>query len=381
MPNENQYDLFISYSSADRPWAQKLFDDLRARGVNPYFDRERLDVGRPWETQLAQAVRGSKSLVVLWSGNAEKSSWVRREMGTFEAAIDPQGINEFPPDRHYFILVLEGDNDAYGSIQKLTALREADAYGGGVAGLAGERAAAWRTSVNAIADTIKRKDSALLMPRAVVTMLDAEFRQLELRRPADVDTIVTNLGLPGRGDLQKCYGATREDWKPFNSVRPIRDILDDLKNAINAKLGATQIRWEPVDLLSGTEKEAGIEAGKLLNKPSVVVIDPVSLYHEEIYRRFQFLNKCFASDTAVVMVLTPFSVSPSTAYLRDMVREIGRPLFEPYYDPSEQLTEHFAHCGIDISDETEIQRFLHYHYSMSQRARRSQTKSVPFTSD
>ena len=378
MSNEKRYDVFISYSSADRPWAQKLYDDLRARGVDPYLDQQRLDVGRQWETQLAQAVRNSQSLVVLWSGNAENSRWVRREMATFEAAIDPHGKNEFPPDRHFFFLMLEGDNDAYGSIQNITALKDIGAYASGVDNFTHEQSTAWRTAVDAIANTIKRKDSALLVPRAIVSMIDAEFQQLELWRGADLDTITNNLGIPDRVNLQNCYGATREDWKPFNSVRPIRGILDDLKNIINQKLG-TQIRWEPVDLFSGMDDEARAEASKLLNKPSVVVIDPISLYHEDIYRRFQFLNKFFASDKAVVMVLSPFSSSSCTAYLREMVRRVGRPLFDPYYDPSEQLTETFASCGIDIGDEDEIRRF--FHFNLSLHTRKSQTKAVPFTSN
>jgi hypothetical protein len=378
MSNEKKNDLFISYSSADRAWAQKLSDDLEAKGVETFLDQQRLDVGHPWETQLAQAVRNSQSLVVLWSGNAEKSSWVRRELATFESAIDPYGDNNFPPDRHFFFLLLEGDNDAYGSVQKIAALRDSGAYADGLNNLTAEQTAAWRAAVNSIADTIKRKESALLVPRAVVSMLDTEFQELGLRRQADLNTIVNNLGIAGTTNLQSCYGATREDWRPFNNVRQIRDILDDLKNTINKKLGGTQIRWEPVDIFSGTYDEGRIEADKLLNRPSLVVIDPISLYHEDIYRRFQLLNKCFASDKAVVMVLTPFSLSPTIAYLREMVRQVGTPLFDPYYDPSQQLTETFAHCGIDIGDETEIQRFLHF--AMSRHTRKPETKAVPFTS-
>jgi hypothetical protein len=299
-------------------------------------------------------------------------------MGTFESAVDPYGENNFPPDRHFFFLLLEGDNKAYGSIQKIAVVRDSGAYDSGLNNLNDEQTAAWRKAVNSIADTIKRKDAAHLVPRAVVSMLDAEFQQLEQWRPEDLDKIIKNLEIPDRARLQGCYGATREDWRPFNSGRRIRDILDDLKDAINKKLGETQIRWEPVDLLSGTSDEARVEADKLLNRPSLVVIDPISLYHDGIYRRFQLLNKCFASDKAVVMVLTPFSLSPPVAYLREMVRQAGMPLFDPYYDPSQQLTEAFANCGIDIADETEIQRFLHF--AMSRHARKPEAKAVPFTS-
>jgi hypothetical protein len=49
-----QYDVFISFSSTDRPWALELYHALKAKDRNPFLDRERLDGGNrgsppsPW---------------------------------------------------------------------------------------------------------------------------------------------------------------------------------------------------------------------------------------------------------------------------------------------------------------------------------------------
>src|SRR4051812_33749469 len=94
-----EYDIFISYSNSDRAWAERLDQSLTAKGINCFRDQNRLDVGQPWEPQLARAVEQSKHLVVLWSANAEASPWVRRELGKFEAILDPDGTGKPVTDR------------------------------------------------------------------------------------------------------------------------------------------------------------------------------------------------------------------------------------------------------------------------------------------
>ena len=74
-----EYDVFISYKSEDRPWADKLYSDLQSKGLVPFIDHKRLEAGREWEPQLAVALGRSEHLVVLWSDEADRSSWVRKQ--------------------------------------------------------------------------------------------------------------------------------------------------------------------------------------------------------------------------------------------------------------------------------------------------------------
>src|SRR6476659_4239635 len=105
------YDVFVSYTAADRAWAEKVEGDLAAGGLRVFRDQNRLDAGRKWETQLQTALDGSQHLVVVWSNRANSSSWVQKELARFDnhAAEDDR--------RRLICLNLEGDNPAYSTFQ------------------------------------------------------------------------------------------------------------------------------------------------------------------------------------------------------------------------------------------------------------------------
>src|SRR5262245_43150567 len=77
------YEVFISYSSKDRPWAKKLAGDLEGRGLTVFYDQSALQDGEAWRAQLDEEIRACKQLVCLWSKNAKESLWVQDEMTTF----------------------------------------------------------------------------------------------------------------------------------------------------------------------------------------------------------------------------------------------------------------------------------------------------------
>ena len=80
------YDLFVSYSSKDRPWAQKLYDDLQAydRRLQIFYDRESIPAGATWRQDLTNAIYNSKHLLFFWSKNADSPN----ASGTKE--VDPE---------------------------------------------------------------------------------------------------------------------------------------------------------------------------------------------------------------------------------------------------------------------------------------------------
>ena len=66
-----KYDVFISYTTVERPWASKLFDELEKLGIRTFMDTNRLEPGQKWGEELRTAVRSSRHLVALWSNNAK----------------------------------------------------------------------------------------------------------------------------------------------------------------------------------------------------------------------------------------------------------------------------------------------------------------------
>ena len=72
------YDAFISYRHADGDAARGVCKLLRAFSLSVYID-EGIAAGAAWAPEIWQALEVSRSLMVLWSRSAEKSSYVRDE--------------------------------------------------------------------------------------------------------------------------------------------------------------------------------------------------------------------------------------------------------------------------------------------------------------
>jgi TIR domain len=71
-------DVFISYASEDRPVAQQLAAGLEQSGVSVWWDRQ-IQVGSEWDKTIEDALASAKCVVVLWTGHAKDSRWVRAE--------------------------------------------------------------------------------------------------------------------------------------------------------------------------------------------------------------------------------------------------------------------------------------------------------------
>ncbi|WP_342349925.1 toll/interleukin-1 receptor domain-containing protein [uncultured Nitrospira sp.] len=71
-------DVFISYASEDRPVAQQLAAGLDQAEVSVWWDRQ-IQVGSEWDKTIEDALASAKCVVVLWTGHAKNSRWVRAE--------------------------------------------------------------------------------------------------------------------------------------------------------------------------------------------------------------------------------------------------------------------------------------------------------------
>jgi len=72
--------VFISYSTKDRSYAQKLEQELLDRDVNTWRDVGGLELGADWEITLKHIASGTDCFLVLVSKNAAESKWVKQEI-------------------------------------------------------------------------------------------------------------------------------------------------------------------------------------------------------------------------------------------------------------------------------------------------------------
>jgi len=81
------YSCFISYSSKDDDFAQRLHADLQQRGVRCWFAPEDLKIGDKFRMRIDESIRIYDKLMVVLSENSIRSSWVEEEV---EAALEKE---------------------------------------------------------------------------------------------------------------------------------------------------------------------------------------------------------------------------------------------------------------------------------------------------
>jgi TIR domain-containing protein/pentapeptide repeat protein len=89
------FSCFISYSSKDQDFAERLYADLRAKGVRCWLDKEDLKIGEKFRPRIDEAIRRHDKLLLVLSQHSVRSVWVEKEVET-----------AFEKERRYKKLVL-----------------------------------------------------------------------------------------------------------------------------------------------------------------------------------------------------------------------------------------------------------------------------------
>jgi len=76
------YSCFISYSSKDQKFAERLHADLQSKGVRCWFAPQDLKIGDRLRTKIDESIRVHDKLLVILSRNSVESEWVEKEVET-----------------------------------------------------------------------------------------------------------------------------------------------------------------------------------------------------------------------------------------------------------------------------------------------------------
>jgi hypothetical protein len=74
------YSCFISYSSKDQDFAERLHADLQSHGVRCWFAPADIQGGRKLHEQIDQAIRLHERLLLILSAHSMQSEWVKTEI-------------------------------------------------------------------------------------------------------------------------------------------------------------------------------------------------------------------------------------------------------------------------------------------------------------
>ena len=360
MPPAFKYSAFISYSSKDKPWATRLEQDLSKQlGGSPiYLDQERLEEGKEWNRQLEGALRESEHLIVFYSSSATASDWVKHEMSLFNAfagsqfgkqrrllcvLTDSAGPTVYPHIQHFKDLVGTGIHDDKRLPTDMSAAQ----------------AQVWEGLLVKVAT--RMRSNAELIPVALVTLTGADAQELDWnkgdpgeRRAGTLGEHASKLGITSAEQFTAQYGETRQEWRPFGSKASIKSVLGQVIGALNALTKPQTYDWDFVDFLSPQDTHWKEDIARLAGG-SVILIDPLSLYHGRVSNRFQLLRDSFEQGNVLFLSLTPFEMMPAYYLLRELVRDLSAPLLQPYFEPVLRRMA-IATCAVNISDELDLQR-------------------------
>src|SRR5947207_14471809 len=82
MSEEFQRDVFLSYSSQDRRFAERLAGDLVGHGLRVWWDRWEMQVGDFLIAKIQEGILTSSWLTVVLSPTSVASNWVKRELAS-----------------------------------------------------------------------------------------------------------------------------------------------------------------------------------------------------------------------------------------------------------------------------------------------------------
>lgn len=83
MPDDFQYDVFLSHSSKDKPVVREIARRLQADEVRVWLDEEQIKPGDSIPAKIEEGLERSRVLVLCMSANAFGSDWAQLESGTF----------------------------------------------------------------------------------------------------------------------------------------------------------------------------------------------------------------------------------------------------------------------------------------------------------
>jgi hypothetical protein len=363
------YDLFISYSSKDRPWAEKLYLNLKSKypSLKIFWDRESIPAGQKWRDELLSCVRNSKHLVFLWSDNAKASPEVDPEIERFIACRDQTPELE-GSQRKVFYVPLKGDRRGgvadFQGFDDFKTVYNSDDAGLGLSGLnSGQPLKNWERMIRMVGDAVSRADQAQEIIAAVAaTNIDAVCDCMELTHSKKMppcritlDQFLSSFNLQWN-DVKQRYGPSALDWQPVGN-RTIVELLEEVRVRVNANLDETSdhFKWRYVDLTT----EEGTELAENLHKhTSVVIFDPISLYDPYCSAAMRLLNRYVLEKQSVIISLSPTLKSDEDFYA-SYVRGLCLPTFDDYFNPAiPPHGEFVARCAPEVQRVTQIDRLV-----------------------
>jgi hypothetical protein len=85
MEISTKWQIFVSYSHADRDFVKPITDLIRVAGVRVFRDEDSIAPGKQWKLVISKSLTSCRTVLVFWSSNAARSKAVE---GEYRRAVD-----------------------------------------------------------------------------------------------------------------------------------------------------------------------------------------------------------------------------------------------------------------------------------------------------
>ena len=344
-------DIFISYKSEDRPWAERLYAELIGVGRSVFFDRENLIAGPDWQPQLETQLQNSNALVVLWSSLAAKSgTWSDQERFLFE---QPEVKSSRQKKRPVIFVLLDDEPAALGAMQHVTDLKESRCYPGKLAEVP---AVTWTRVRDKVVDGALTQTGVHRVKVLVLACPQVNWSKEALGGSQwdKLNKMLATLHL--EATFNDRYGANSYDWRPYG-LDTVRKCLEDMSTTLQAEENI-RLRFDFLgdEFWADSTEAVNLKVRALAQDVALIVVDPLSLYDGTLLERFRGLRLCFESGTNAFAVLAPQSSDDSA--LNTVLTLYATELYRSFYVPPIPLREDVPSVGLHVRNSRELLRLL-----------------------
>ncbi|MBD2449706.1 TIR domain-containing protein [Nostoc sp. FACHB-152] len=109
----NDFDVFLSHNSKDKPLVEKIANSLRRRGLNPWLDKEKIPVGQSFVDWIQKGIKQSKSAAVFISSHGLGDYQLEELRSLHDRRVKEKiplipillpGVNQIPDDPEFLFL-------------------------------------------------------------------------------------------------------------------------------------------------------------------------------------------------------------------------------------------------------------------------------------
>lgn len=369
------YDIFISYKSEEESWAKRLAKTLRDFGLRVWRDHDPGDgipVARVWSNEIKNAIKSSEKMIVLWSNLllSNAASVVHEEINEMATLIqnDPTG------SRHLIPVSLDGTST--NSYNNLGTLQNDNSFQNlyeihGATGANDVKTIEWYSAVKTLIETLGIKD--VMEVRFVVAAMNktqaTELRDDPAAHSQDKNLLTKMLAVMDKTSAFNIdrYGNLPDDWEPFPQLNAsIKDIINqyDADKRVHFQNNRDYAKWIVVsyseEMFSANAAERANARNSIANKPCLVIVDPVSLMHRDIYNSI-LQSGLQNHPKAFFMGIAPY-VSQMHQDLYNLSNDLENELEQYLQVAYERFKKHFEPvnqtCVLGVDHEYQFMRWL-----------------------